>query len=115
MLEEDKTTIIEGEHQCKVFDHLSEARKYGPGGIVLKYIPGSLRRFPEDVQSLVINMPVKWGESIGLFAEWTVSHKNVCGAQWVLSGSIEQPTLSPSLHWVDVWHGFLTNGILTHC
>jgi len=44
-----------------------------------------------------------------------VGHKNPCGAQWSLSGTQEKPTLSPSLHWVGVWHGWLQDGFLRSC
>lgn len=68
---------------------------------------------------MMIMMPVNWGKDgvleNGIPAEWTVSGPNQNGAQWSLSGSKDKPTLSPSLHWVGVWHGFLTDGFLKSC
>lgn len=105
--------------QCVVFADSAAARAYGKGGIWFRWIEGSDRRFPDDVQSVMICMPVNWGEADVVknyvVAEWAVSYRNVCGAQWSLSGTIDKPTLSPSLNWVGVWHGFLTDGYLASC
>ncbi len=37
------------------------------------------------------------------------------GHCWQLSGSKEQPTLTPSIHHVGCWHGWLRNGELVSC
>lgn len=35
---------------------------------------------------------------------------------WALTGtSFENVTLSPSLHYVEHWHGYLRNGVLESC
>lgn len=34
---------------------------------------------------------------------------------WQLSGPDERPTLSPSLHAPDIWHGYLRDGMLVPC
>jgi len=34
---------------------------------------------------------------------------------WVWDGNEDKPTLSPSLHWVGHWHGYLKNGRLESC
>ena len=34
---------------------------------------------------------------------------------WEWNGSTEQPTLSPSIHHHDCWHGWLTAGELKSC
>lgn len=47
-----------------------------------------------------------------IHSEWTIDHKNHCGAQWSWSGKEECPTLSPSLHAVGIWHGWVRNGTL---
>lgn len=64
-------------------------------------------------------MPVNWGDpdikQHGIDVEWNVDKKNICNAQWALSGTREAPTLSPSLHWVGMWHGWLKDGFLTSC
>ncbi len=104
---------------CVVFNTGAEARKYGKGGIWYNWLHDTEKHFPTNVKSVFIVMPVNWGEpgviENGISAEWTVSQKNVNGAQWKLSGTYDQPTLSPSLHWVGVWHGFLTDGKLKSC
>lgn len=104
----------------KVFDNGHDARKHGPGGIWYVWksdVPGKDRKFPEDVYSVMIVMPVQWGElgRDGISCEWTVARKNSQGAQWTLSGTKEEPTLSPSLHWVGMWHGYLRSGRLDSC
>lgn len=105
--------------QGKVFPTGSEARTHGKGGIWYHWKNGTPGQFPEDVKSVMIVMPVNWGEDgileTGIPAEWTVSAPNANGAQWSLSGTEKNPTLSPSLHWVGVWHGFLTDGFLKSC
>lgn len=105
--------------QGVVFNTSAEARAHGKGGIWYHWIEGSNRVFPRDVASVMIVMPVNWGEEgvkeRGVCAEWAVSHQNSCGAQWSLSGTEDRPTLSPSLHWVGVWHGFLEDGYLRSC
>jgi len=77
------------------------------------------RQFPQDVASVFIVMPVNWGDETvqqrGIVCEWTVDRRNQCGAQWVLSGSMDAPTLSPSLHWVGCWHGWLERGFMRSC
>ena len=105
--------------QGKVFENSSDARKHGKGGIWYIWKPETNRQFPQDVSSVMIVMPVNWGEpeiiEKGIICKWTVDHKNQCGAQWTLNGTSEKPTLSPSLHWVNMWHGYLQNGFLKSC
>jgi hypothetical protein len=35
--------------------------------------------------------------------------------QWTLSGDLERPTLSPSIHLVGFWHGWLREGRFVSC
>lgn len=37
------------------------------------------------------------------------------GAVWEFNGDYDRPTLTPSLHWVDMWHGWLRDGELISC
>ncbi len=105
--------------QGKVFPTGAEARDHGKGGIWYRWITPKPGQFPQDVKCVMIVMPVNWGEDgtleRGVTAEWTVSEPNISGAQWALSGTQELPTLSPSLNWVGVWHGFLNDGFLRSC
>lgn len=99
---------------CKVCETSSEAREHGKFGLWYSY-NNDRRQFPDDVASVFIVMPVEgWGGN-GIVCEWTVDRKNQCNAQWKLSGTKEKPTLSPSLHWVGMWHGWLTDGELKSC
>ena len=106
--------------QGVVFGCGSDARAHGKGGIWYTWISGTAREFPRDVASIFIVMPVDWEEippeqQKGIVCEWTVNRVNGCGARWSLSGTREKPTLSPSLHWVGVWHGWLRCGMLESC
>lgn len=46
------------------------------------------------------------------YSRWSIDWKNHCNASWSLTGTDDCPTLSPSLHAVGVWHGFVRNGML---
>lgn len=86
------------------------------GDFYYKFLPNGLP-FPQNIESIVIAIPVLYSEgSQGCsFTEWTVARRNHCNAQWSLSGTLEKPTLNPSLHWVGVWHGWLRDGNLISC
>lgn len=45
---------------------------------------------------------------------WTYSRWEIGGPgkRWEFSGTDDKPTMSPSLHAVGVWHGFVENGIM---
>lgn len=47
-----------------------------------------------------------------LWSQWTIDHKNHCGAQWNWDGNETEPTLKPSLHANGIWHGFVRKGML---
>ena len=71
------------------------------------YIDGDGQR------SLVLAIPIKdkqlpkWSLS-----HWPIDHENASGASWSWDRNEDAPTLSPSLHIVGEWHGFVTNGQL---
>ena len=102
-----------------VFGCSGDARQHGKGGIWYSWKPDTQHQFPEDVASVFIVMPVNWGDTDlpqkGIVCEWTVDRRNQCGAKWTLSGTQEKPTLSPSLHWVGMWHGWCRDGRLISC
>lgn len=105
--------------QGTVFNTREEACKHGKGGIWYEYEDVPNPSFPENVTSVWINMPVCAGPGYSIITwlscEWTVNRRNFCGAKWSLSGTYQKPTLSPSLNWVDTWHGFLQEGFLKSC
>lgn len=103
-----------------------------PGDIFYVFAEGSQRHFPEDVTALMITMPVQWKQVYPMdkgldddtknqfvSISWAVKHpendKNNVKNQWQLSGFFDKPTLSPSMDWKDIWHGYLTNGELKSC
>lgn len=47
-----------------------------------------------------------------IYNEWTINHKNDCDASWTWDGNEQKPTLSPSLHDVGIWHGWVQAGML---
>lgn len=113
---------------------ITEDRCDQTAGAIVYQWDGDGRRFPQDVIRLYIRMPVTWrdeakarGESeadldpdfadVAVDVGWATSHHVNHGIrnQWVLSGTVDKPTLSPSLHWVGVWHGFLTDGYMRSC
>ena len=46
------------------------------------------------------------------YSRWSIEHPNASGASWSWNGNIDEPTLIPSLHAVDVWHGYVIDGEL---
>lgn len=111
--------------QGKVFDSgpnlevnaAYDAKQYGAGGIFYHWDHSSkTSNFPEDVESVYINIPCLI-EDVETFVsvEWPVRTPLSNGSLWRLSGTFEAPTLSPSLHLVNVWHGWLENGNLRSC
>lgn len=65
--------------------------------------PATLKRV------LILGIPYgdRW-----IHSEWTIDHKNDCGDMWSWSGTEGCPTLSPSLHAVGIWHGYVRDGKL---
>ena len=65
---------------------------------------------------LVVAMPEqKHGKDDGeawCFSYWTIDHRNHCDAQWSWDGNEKAPTLTPSLHAVGIWHGWVRAGQL---
>jgi len=104
-------------YQTKVFNTQKEAEDYGKGGIWYEYLDGtggygkhdspsmSSKNFPSDVKNVWVIMI---SESCLVPLKWETS-------RWQLTGTIDKPTLKPSMHWVDQWHGFLTDGFLHSC
>lgn len=33
---------------------------------------------------------------------------------WILRGTVDQPTISPSINCADCWHGFIENGVFVN-
>lgn len=46
---------------------------------------------------------------------WTYRDRQSNGALWQWNNSYDAPTLSPSLHLVGEWHGWLREGKLISC
>lgn len=61
---------------------------------------------------LCVIIPCKTAEGGQTFSQWTIDYENACGAKWSWDGNVDAPTLTPSLHAVGVWHGFVRNGEL---
>lgn len=120
---------------CKVFEFGSQASDFGKGGIYYEWDESGNQSFTENVVNVYIKMPLTWrqvyaakpdqlrGEldeesadySIGI--SWAVKHpeNNHARHSWQLSGTKEKPTLTPSLNWIEHWHGYLRDGRLESC
>lgn len=113
---------------------VTEDRHNQQAGAIVYQWAGDGRQFPQDVIRLYIRMPVTWRDVSRLRNEsesdlspehadvpvdvgWRTEHPENTGpgAKWTLSGTVDKPTLSPSLHWIGVWHGYLRNGRLESC
>lgn len=70
--------------------------------------PYLAEQHPEQ-RELVIALPTASGVC---FTGWPITHKNPNGAQWTWNEHEDSPTLSPSLHWINVWHGWVRDGML---
>lgn len=66
----------------------------------------------EGKRMLCVLIPCPSAESGYTFSQWTIDHPNHCNAQWSWDGNEDSPTLTPSLHAVGVWHGWVKNGEL---
>ena len=87
-----------------------------PGGGKRKIAPCNPRQVGEfywDLQNgkrqLVVMLPFQEG---GATSSWSIDFPNHNGAKWSWDGNEDKPTLSPSLHWIGVWHGRVRNGQL---
>jgi len=47
-----------------------------------------------------------------IICPWSIGYRNDSGAQWSWDGNEDKPTLTPSLHAVGLWHGWVRNGEL---
>jgi hypothetical protein len=65
----------------------------------------------EGRRTLVVGLPIL-NSSRALPCRWTIDHKNHCNAQWSWDGNETSPTLTPSLHAVGHWHGWVRQGEL---
>ena len=48
----------------------------------------------------------------GGVTRWGIEKPLANGCQWQWDGNEDAPTLTPSLHLVDTWHGWMRNGEL---
>lgn len=68
--------------------------------------------FTEGDAAIVIRMPIE-GYSHGIICEWRLSPVPLPDQDdWQWDGNREAPTLTPSLNWVGVWHGYMREGKL---
>lgn len=102
---------------CKVFDNWDGAEKYGEGGIFYSWL-NERKQFSEDVECVFIVMPSHFPDDKDknpVMVSWQVGINHPNGSRWKLTGTYDKPTLSPSLFWIEHWHGFLENGYLRSC
>lgn len=97
--------------------------KYGHGPIAMRRVADSSSmervgdfcwQFDEEGRrTLVLEIPAgKDPAKHSSYSRWTIDHKNHCNAEWRWNGNEERPTLTPSLHAVGLWHGYVRDGHL---
>ncbi len=67
----------------------------------------------KDYSILWIMIPAGTHPQGYCLSPWHIKpNKNDGGHSWQWDGNIEKPTLTPSLHAVGIWHGYMRNGNL---
>lgn len=67
----------------------------------------------DDGENLWINIPHDWDGTIYPdLVRWPYTHPLENGACWQYNNDPDSPTLTPSLHYPTVWHGWMKNGRL---
>jgi uncharacterized protein DUF6527 len=66
----------------------------------------------EDKSILFIMIPAEIKGGCCLSAWHIRPNQNDGGHSWEWDGNVEKPTLTPSLHAVGIWHGWMRNGNL---
>jgi hypothetical protein len=67
--------------------------------------------FTDDNEKIYIRVPN--GTEEGDFGSCRLSPAPLANVEdWQWDGNREAPTLTPSIHVVGIWHGFMTNGEL---
>lgn len=68
-----------------------------------------------EVDGILINAPEVGGGSRGVVHVPCKQGPNTPGRHWGWDGNLDQPTFTPSIHWIGHWHGYLTAGRLVSC
>ena len=63
-------------------------------------------------RAIVIAMPTTAAGGEFTYVEWPIRPYPGDRPQWHWDGHVNAPTLTPSLHWVGVWHGWCEHGRL---
>ena len=71
-----------------------------------------LEEFLPDTICLVVPDEPSPGR-MQIYREGTPKPPRIGGDSWAWNGDLWKPTLRPSINHVDVWHGWLTNGVLS--
>ena len=60
---------------------------------------------------ILIALPIPSGKFC--WSEWAIAPLKLSnGASWTWDGDVDAPTLSPSLHAIGLWHGWVRKGML---
>jgi hypothetical protein len=100
---------------CSSLDEFFERTDRGEaGGFIIVDAPASVGAEPTPHIWLAVPAP---GDRKVEHARLPLqpSPPNSCGASWEWDGNREKPTLSPSIHCVGVWHGYLRAGRFESC
>lgn len=101
--------------QPVVAQHIPDKNEFRSDDFIGR-VPGSFRVSAPDTdgeQSFWYCCPC----GCGAIAPLTVGNgfKPASGPSWKWNGSVKMPTLTPSVHRIGHWHGWLRNGVWESC
>ena len=112
---EVRTAPVKAQYQGAVefaTDPRKAAASWPPGGFGIE--PADVEGGePEGEQRLWWSCPCGCGHVT--FLHVGKGFKPADGPSWEWNGSMDAPTLSPSVHRVGHWHGWLRNGVWESC
>ena len=97
--------VINGKFMCRVGDYYFD--KKGSKPTLILAIPSPQER-PERMKCYNHDTPPDNFQ----YSRWPINHPNILGEYWTWDDNEESPTITPSLHAVGYWHGFVQNGYM---
>ena len=91
--------------------------KRAPRGELGGYDMTEVGHFYWDVRNgnrvLCLMIPASDTRDGCVYSRWPIlPHRTSKGAGWEWDGNEHEPTLSPSLHAINIWHGHVQNGVI---
>lgn len=63
-------------------------------------------------RTMILAIPCALARRDWQWSMWSIGYVNHSGASWSWDGDDQRPTLTPSLHAVGIWHGWVRGGEL---